>query len=192
MAATNAKFITIRLSEKIGYIKGFSWSPDHGEILVIGEEGLIVLTTTGDIIEIVSFPFDAKIIAQQRTLEGWQILSQANNQLRISTVSNNDSAGVLLEDVAQELRTASWSPCGKYIAVGSVGTYISVWETDTGILHWRKSIKWDTDEFLTPPTLSVVGWSDDGNTIVTSAEYMISVVIFVWDASNGDVLTAVD
>ena len=192
MAEHNVKTFDPRISDRVGDIIEIKWAAEFGEILVLGYEGIAVLTASGELVATRSLPANVKIIGQQRLSQGWRVLACGNTELRILSISNNGSPDVLLNGVEQVLHTARWSPSGHLLAVGSVGTTISVWNTNTGLPQWKRSIGWDTDEFLTPPTLSVNGWTPDGKRIVTTSEYLAARTCNVWYADSGELLTFID
>ena len=192
MAEHNVKTFDPRISDRVGDIIEIKWSAEFREILVLGYEGIAVLTASGELVATRPLPANVKIIGQQRPPQGWRVLVCGNTELRIISISTNGSPDVLLKGVEQEPHTARWSPSGHLLAVGSVGTTISVWNTNTGLPQWKRSIGWDMDEFLTPPTLSVHGWTPDGKRIVTKSEYLAARACSVWDAGSGELLTFID
>lgn len=192
MAEHKAKTFHPRISDRIGDVLEFNWTAEFGEILVVGYEGTAVLTASGELGSTRSLPADVKIIGQQRTPQGWQVLVRENSALSILFVQTDGLPDVSLNCTLTDPHTARWSPCGNLVAVGSIGTDLSVWNTTTGLQKWKRSIVWDTDEFLTPPELSIQGWSRDGKRIITTAEYLASHALNVWDADSGEVLAFVD
>jgi len=181
-----------RLSDQIGDIYEFEWDAEFQEVLVTGYKGIAILTASGEIVCTRPLPSDVKIIDRQRTPQGWRVLAREDSALSILSIPTDGSPDVLLNDTVPEPHTACWSPCGTLVAVGSVGTDLSVWGTNTGLLHWKRSIAWDVDEFLTPPKLSIKGWTRDGKRILATAEYLAALALNVWDADSGEVLAFVD
>ena len=192
MAEHNVKSIYPRISDRIGDILEINWAAEFGEILVFGYQGIAVLTASGELVATRSLHSKAKLIGHQRTYQGWQLLVSVGSELRILSISTDGSRDVVLNGMESEPHTARWSPSGLLLAVGSVGTALCVWNTDTGLPHWKRTIDWDTDEFLTPPTLSVHGWTPDGKRIVTTAEYLAARACNVWDSDSGELLIFID
>ena len=181
-----------RLSDQIGDIYEFGWDAEFQEVLVTGYEGVAVLTAAGEVVCTRPLPSDVRKIDQQHTPQGWRVLVRENSALSILSIPPDGSPDVLLNDSVPEPHTACWSPCGTLVAVGSVGTDLSVWDTNTGLLHWKRSIAWDVDDFLTPPKLSVKGWTPDGKRILATAEYLAALALNIWDALSGEILAFVD
>lgn len=186
-----------RVSEKIGSIVKYSWAERHDEILVRGEEGFAVVDLAGHVIHLEPMPFSTKVIGEQRTPQGWRVLIEEGKKLSIQSIPSSppDSprSVSVLDPVEFSPKTCRWSPCGRYVAVGSVGESVAVWDTESGRLHWQRRITWDSaDVLLTPPTLSVEGWSEDGKRIVTLASYLAAKAIFVRSFETGDVLTLIN
>jgi len=181
-----------RVSDQIGTICKITWATEFCEILVIGEEGMAVLTASDEIVATSALPSDITIVDQQRTPQGWRVLVYGDSVIRILSIPSGGSPDVILSGTVTEPHTACWNPCGNLLAVGSIGTELSVWNTNSGLMHWKRSIAWYIDEFLTPPTLSIKGWTPDGARIVTTAEYLAAITCNVWDADSGELVTSID
>ncbi len=59
----------------------------------------------------------------------------------------------------------------------------------------QKPILWnkkDESEFINPPSLSVIAWSDNGEEIITIAEAIISKTILVWNFKTRKLLSIIE
>ncbi|MBC8386375.1 MAG: WD40 repeat domain-containing protein [Gammaproteobacteria bacterium] len=174
----------LAFSETIGTIEGICFDLEHGEIFALCFEDVFVVNLSGELIITQKLPGESRVIGQQRTPNGWQYLCQESSGLTNYSLSVDQNSEVkLLESILEEsAQTAAWSPCGRYVAVGSDGITFSVWNTDTGELVMQKSLNWgNEDPFIIPPTLSVIGWSKTGKEIITSTGSMISNNVLIWD-----------
>lgn len=182
------------ISEKIGEIKSVHFEPKYNEFFIVSFFDAIALAnTSGQLLVSHNLPENSTVIGQQRTPAGWQFLCQLDSRLSNYYLTTDKISEVELEEPYKTPKTAAWSPCGNYVAVGSVGTTLSVWDTKTGKLVMKKSINWDNEEdFINPPTLSVTGWSDTGNEIICTAEEIISSNILVWDFKTNKLLTIIE
>jgi WD40 repeat protein len=189
---TQAKILDI--SEKIGQIKSVHFEPKYNEFFIISHFDTFALaTTSGQMLASHNLPENSTVIGQQRTPAGWQFLCEKDSDLSNHSLTTDKISEVELKDPCKSPRTAAWSPCGQYVAVGSVGTTLSVWDTHTGKQLMQKAINWDTEEDrINPPTLSVTGWSDTGNEIICTAEEIISSNILVWDFKTNKLLTIIE
>ena len=183
MTSSNTLPTLLAISEMIGEIKSVHFEAKYNEFFIVSYFDAIALaTTSGQLLASQNLAENSTVIGQQRTPAGWQFLCQQNSRLINHSLSTDKGSEIELEDPCKEPKTAAWSPSGQYVAVGSVGTTLSVWDTHTGKQVMKKSINWDNEEeFINPPTLSVTGWSDTGNEIICTAEEIISSNILVWD-----------
>ena len=166
----------------------------YNEFFIISYfETIALVTTSGQMITSQNLPKNSTVIGQQRTPSGWQFLCQQDSRLTNHSLTVDKDAEVELEDPGESPRTAAWSPCGNYVAVGCVGTTLSVWNTHTGKKVMQESINWDTDEErINPPTLSVTSWSDTGKKIICTAEEIISSSTLIWDFKTNKLLTIIE
>jgi WD40 repeat protein len=172
----------LQISETIGDFQKVNLSPDHDELFIVGSNGIAITTTSTGTVVTHAISASSTIVGQQRTQDGWQCIYQDNSRLINRRLFDDTYSDIVLETPVASPYTASWSPCGHYVAVGSTGTSLSVWSTRTGELVLRKSISWgDEGDLLTSPTLSVKGWLSTEQKIVTVAEYLAACSIFVWD-----------
>ncbi|GMR01579.1 MAG: hypothetical protein BMS9Abin19_0978 [Gammaproteobacteria bacterium] len=164
----------------------------HSEIFVIGVYDQIALTTvSGQLITIQELTEGSNVIAQQRTPAGWQFICRRDSGLTHCTLEKDSVSEIPLGTPREKSRTATWSPCGQFVAIGSEGTTLSVWNTQTGKQLMQKSIYWNKadDEFINPPTLSVIGWSETGDEIICLAEEIISSNVIVWNFKTQTLVT---
>ena len=180
----------IKFSYGYNLIEEYNFSSRYGEILIRGLETLVLLSSSGGDIDTMMLPWEDKLIASNRNDSGWEVLLKREKTLILSKFSHDhDIHQVFLEQPEQDARTAVWSPCGKHIAVGnSHNSLLSVWHTETGKLHWKYAPEFEIEgEMINRPSLSVIGWSPDGNRIVVSAKYLLSCSIIVCDVKNGTI-----
>jgi hypothetical protein len=194
MTDSNSPPTLLHISEKIGEIKSVHFEAKYNEFFIVSYfDAIALVTTTGQLLTSQNLPENSTVIGQQRTPAGWQFLCQQDSRLSNHSLSTDKGSKIELEDPGESHETAAWSPCGQYVAVGSVGTTLSVWNTQTGKQVMKKSINWDNEEeFINPPTLSVTGWSDTGNEIICTAEEIISSNILVWDFKTNKLLTIIE
>ena len=183
----------LSLSNHLCDIRSMHFDADSDEIFAIGVYGQIAITTlSGKLITIQEIPKDANIIAQQRTPAGWQFICQQGTTLTNCLLKKNRITSTTLEAQQEKPKTAAWSPCGKYVAIGSEGTTLTVWETMTGNQTMQDSVSWDNRrEFINPPTLSVLSWNKSGTRIICIAKEIISSSIIVWDVKTKKLLTII-
>ena len=143
----------LTLSEQMNGVNSIHFDETYNEFFVIGDFDEIALTTlSGQLITIQILPDDTKVIAQQRTPLGWQFICCKDTFLTNCILSKDNIINITLKAPIEKARTAAWSPCGQYVAIGSEGTTISVWDTRTGIRTMHKSFKWNDDaKFIPPP-----------------------------------------
>ena len=193
MVNSDTQPILLTISENISLITASHYDPKHDEIFVIGFKKIAITNLSGQLITTRKIPENSTVIGQQRTPAGWQYLCQEGSHLINHTQSASKDTQIEFESPRESPRTAAWSPCGEYVAVGSVGTTLSVWNTKTGKLVMKNSINWDNEEeFINPPTLSVKSWSETGEEIITIAEEIISSNILVWDFKTNKLLTIIE
>lgn len=184
----------LEISERIGAIQSLHINTKYNEIFIISFfDEVAVASISGKLITTQKLHENSNVIGQQRMHEGWQFLRQQDSRLSNHTLNTDNADEVELEEPYKTPKTAAWSPCGNYVAVGSVGTTLSVWDTKTGKLVMKKSINWDNEEeFINPPTLSVISWSDTGNEIICTAKEIISSNILVWNFKTNKLLTIIE
>lgn len=181
------------ISESIGGLATTHFAPEHGEILAIGQEAIALLDLSGQLITSRKLSSDTTIIGQQRTPTGWQYLIQKDTRFINCTLRTDNITDIEFETSHELPHTAAWSPSGQYVAVGSTGTTLSVWDTNSGKQLLQKSIQWDNDhEFINPPNLSVIGWCKIGKNIITSAEEMLFSSVVIWDFANKEIVTIIE
>ena len=193
MTDSNTKPTILNLSERIGAIKSQHFDANSNEIFTISLfDEIAIATISGQLLTDQKLPENSTVIGQQRTSSGWQFLNQNDSSLSNHTVSKDNSSVVKLEEPCKSPKSAAWSPCGNYVAVGSIGTTLSVWNIKTGKLIMQNSVNWDNeDEFINPPTLTVTGWSVTGEEIITVTKEMVSSNIVVWDFKTNNVLAII-
>ena len=169
----------------------YSFASKYGEVLIRREDKLVLISSSGGVI--CSMPYSGEgntLIAASRRSSDWEILTLNEGKLKLTKFHQGEDNLVVFEHPELDARTAKWSPCGRF--GHSNDSTLSVWHTDTGKLHWRQTAKFDIDgEIIYSPLLTVIDWSQDGSSIVTSAEYMISCSIVVWEAKSGTIKTIV-
>jgi WD40 repeat protein len=183
-----------QLDEDYWFSDEYNCSSIYDETLLRGNEILVLLSSSGDVMETMELPSEDKLIASDRSSSGWEILIQKDDELFISKFPHNqDRPPVFLEQAEKNARTAVWSPCRKYIAVGnSYNSTISVWHTDTGKIHWKQAVQFEEEgEMLNPPLLKVISWSQDGNNIVSFAGSDFAFLVVVWDSKRGVMKTII-
>ena len=182
------------ISEKIGEIKSVHFEQKYNEFFIISYfDSIALATTSGELIKTQNLQENSTVVGQQRTPSGWQFLCQQDSRLSNHSLMTDSISEIELEEPCKEPKTAAWSPCGNYVAVGSVGTTLSVWNTHTGKQLMQNAINWDIEEDrINPPTLSVTGWSDTGNEIICTAEEIISSNILIWDFKTNKLLTIIE
>ena len=184
----------LTLSDTIHFIENVHLDVEYNEFFIIGFENIAITSLSGQLITTINLPEGSTIVGQQRTPQGWQYLCRIDSLLINYTFSatDTDSYEVELHSTSESLNTAAWSPCGKYVAVGSIGTTLSVWDTQTGELVMQDSMSWDNEEeFINPPTLSVKGWSKTGNEIICIAEVMMTSNVIVWGFKTKNILAVI-
>ena len=187
MKNQNSEPLSVRISDELEGISSVGFDAESDEILIVGYEGLAVLTTSGNTVATSPLPPNSKIIGYDRAACGWRVLMQEDTELQIRAVSDSGTTKTVLQGLIAEPHTARWNRCGTHVAVGSLGTTLSVWMTDTGKLHWEQSIAWQgTDAFLNPPMLSVHAWTPDSKRIFTTAHYLASHSVFVWEVFSNE------
>ena len=140
MKNQNSEPLSVRISDELEGISSVGFDAESDEILIVGYEGLAVLTTSGNTVATSPLPPNSKIIGYDRAACGWRVLMQEDTELQIRAVSDSGTTKTVLQGLIAEPHTARWSRCGTHVAVGSLGTTLSVWMTDTGKLHWEQSI----------------------------------------------------
>ena len=192
MTDLNAKIFEPRVSDLVGDIRDIGCDTKFKEILIVGDEGIACLTASGKIISKRRLPRRMEIIGRQRTPKGWRVLVLDNLELSILSIPDDSSPEVLLSGTVTNALTARWNPDGHLVAIGSEGTELFVYNSQNGQMQWKGSVVWDTDELITPPKLSVQGWTQDGKCIITTAEYLAALTCNIWDAYTGKLLTFID
>ena len=194
MTDSNSPPTLLDISEKIGEIKSVHFEAKYNEFFIVSYfDAIALVTTTGQLLASHNLPKNSTVIGQQRTPSGWQFLCQQDSHLSNHSLTADKGSKIELEDPSESPRTAAWSPCGQYVAVGSVGTTLSVWDTHTGKQLMQNAINWDTEEDrINPPTLSVISWSDTGNEIICTAEEIISINILIWNFKTNKLLTIIE
>lgn len=174
-------------------VNSIHFDKKYNEFFAIGDfEDVAVSTLSGQLITHQRLAGDTQVIAQQRTISGWQFICKKETDLSNCTIDKNNVIKTLLIKPMKTARTAAWSPCGQYVAIGSEECLLSVWNTQTGNLVMQKPINWSDDaEFFNPPTLSVVSWSESGEEIITIAGSGISCNVLVWDFANKKLITII-
>jgi WD40 repeat protein len=184
----------IHLSDEFGSVLHYRYLTTHNVVLCQCDNFLVLITLAGDIIASTPIQKRAEIIATNEDDYGWQILIKKDDKLTLLRFLQEDEKRVYLEKPAPDAKSACWSPCGHFIAIGHASnSSVSVWHTDNGEHIWTRSLKWDVEDFLLdwPPSLTVSGWSADGKYIVTSAS-LISCSIIIWCADSGEAQTMID
>jgi len=191
----------INYSDSFGLLKESVYSQEHDELLTVGESGAALLSTSGSIVDSILFSMDEDgfcqdidLLASVRDDSGWRILLKEKDRLFIVKFSQSSSDPVYFEGKEPHARSATWSPCGQFIAVGSTDdSNLSVWHTVTGKLLWKRTAVFDIEgEPFNSPSLSVTGWSSNGKCIVTMAEYLTFLSIIIWKSGNGDIETIIN
>ena len=184
MRNADTSTINLTLSDHIYDIRSMHFDAGSNEIFAIGVYDQIALATlAGELLAIQELPKGANIISQQRTPAGWQFLYLIDTELTACLLKNKAITAITLDTSCEKPRTAAWSPCGKYVAIGTEGTTLTVCDTQTGKQVMRKTIQWNKAEreFINPPTLSVISWSNSGNEIICLAKEMLSSNMIAWD-----------
>ena len=184
----------VHLYDEFGSIMQYRYLPKQGGVLCQCESALLLVSLNGDIITSIPIKQREVIVAAYEIESGWQVLTKVNNILTLFRVTQRDEKRICLEKADPDAKSACWSPCGQFIAIGHASdSSVSVWHTNNGKHIWTRSIKWDVEEFLLdwPPSLTVSGWSEDGKYIVTSAD-LISSSIVIWCADSGEVQTMIN
>ncbi len=174
-------------------VNSIHFAKEYNEFFAIGDfEDVVVSTLSGQLITHQKLPDNTRVIAQQRTIHGWQFIYRVDTQLTNCTINNDNIIKTTLKDPVMTARTAAWSPCGQYVAVGSEESLLSVWNTQTGELIMQKPVNWNNDaEFINPPTLSVINWSESGEEIICIAGANLSCNVLVWDFVNKELITII-
>ncbi|MCU7959568.1 MAG: WD40 repeat domain-containing protein [gamma proteobacterium symbiont of Bathyaustriella thionipta] len=138
-------------------------------------------------IDTLEFPEENTLLASYRHDSGWQILVEKEEALFLLQFPSKQQKRTYLEKPEMGAKTAAWSPCGQFIAVGnSKKAQLSVWHTDTGKLRWKCQLVLNIKgELIDPVTLSITGWSNDGSNIITCLEYILIPSIIIWEAESG-------
>jgi WD40 repeat protein len=173
----------LQISETIGEFLEVYLSPGSDELFIVGYSGIVTISlSTETLIRHVISP-QCTVVGQQQGPDGWQCVIHENSTLVNRRLIGDTYSDTLLDTPIESPYTASWSHCGQYVAVGSTGTSLSVWDTRTGELVLRKYISWGEgeEELLTSPTLSVRGWLSAELKFVTVAEYLAASTVMVWD-----------
>lgn len=182
----------LTLSDTIHFIENVHLDIEYNEIFIIGFENIAITSLSGQLITSKKLSEGSTVIGQQRTPQGWQYFCRNDSHLINCISSESETSEVELESASESHNTAAWSPCGKYVAVGSIGTTLSVWHTQTGELVMQVSMSWaNEEEFINPPSLSVKGWSKTGNEIICIAEVMMTSNVIVWNLKSQKILTII-
>ena len=192
MTVSSPQPYILPLSDSIHFIEKVHLDTKYNEIFIIGFESIAITSQSGQLINTINLPDGSIVVGQQRTQHGWQYLCRIDSHLINYTFSATRTSEVKLDLAGESYKTAAWSPCGRSVAVGSIGTTLSVWDTQTGELVMQDSMSWDNEEeFINPPTLSVKGWSKTGNEIICIAEVMMTSNIIVWNLKSQKILTII-
>jgi WD40 repeat protein len=183
----------VQLPEEFGYIMAYRYLPLRGAVLCQCQGSLVLVSLEGDIL--LSSPIEGgeEIVAIYEDDAGWQVLLKRKDTLTLLGFTPENEKRVYFEKPEPGAKSACWSPCGNFIAIGHAGEFsISVCRADNGKQIWTRSINGDVDDTLLgwPPSLTVTGWSSDGQYIVTSAD-LVTCSIVMWCADSGEVHTTV-
>lgn len=195
MTVSDTPPTVLALSESIGDIEEIYFDLEHREIFAICFEKIAVASLSGELISIQKLPETSKVIGQQRTPGGWRCLCREGSGLTNYSLSADQNSEVkLLEPSMREsIKTAAWSPCGQYVAVGSEDITLSVWNTESGQLVMQKSVNWgNEDPFIIEPTLDVISWSKMGKEIITTAGVIMSNNVLIWDFQTKQLITVIN
>ena len=200
MVDDHKQLICVELQDTIGFIEHVEMAPEHGELLFIGTRAAMVLDLAGNFLETHRYESAPAVagpepvaVAWQRTPAGWQFLHLEEGKLKNCALQPGNISDIPLEYADIEAHSAAWSPCGRFVAVGSPDTILSVWDTQCGELQWRSAVVLENVQDINKPRRhEVAGWSASGKEITSIVQGGLMWSTFIWDMETHDFVVAID
>ena len=185
----------VDLARAFGAEEHVAFSAAHAELLFVGSLGVAVMDLRGRFLDscwmrqqpVIVGP-ESRVVASQRTPEGWQFLYRETDGLKNCRLNAGELAKAMVRPADADTTDAAWSPCGRYLALASRDAGIEVVNAANGARVMRKDLA-IRDVCEPPRAHRLAGWSADGRKLVSVVTLLEVTLTVVRDALRGGVIT---
>ena len=188
----------VDLAQSFGAGEHVAFSPAHAELLFVGSLGVAVMDLGGRFLDscwmrerpVIVGPV-SRVVASQRTQDGWQFLYREADGLKNCRLANGKLVETAVQPAVDDVTGAAWRPCGRYLALALRDAGIEVVDVSDGTRKMRACL--DVRGVCEPPHAHrLAGWSAEGDAIVSVVEMIGLTLTVVWNAFRGGIRTVLE
>jgi WD40 repeat protein/serine/threonine protein kinase len=183
--STGQQLLRLKGHKQFGMVNVGEFSPDGTRIVTGGEDGMAKLwdAQTGAELATLERGNDVSnpwVFSAAFSSDGTKVITAGQN-LAGATLSDGHSGKFIRRFVGNEICSAAFSPDGTKVVTGAkFGSWVSIWETDSGNLVCRLKTP-----IAIGDSVFIAEFSPDGKRVVTGSDHG---TVAVWDANTGEAI----